>query len=336
MNERARPILSRHRRRLHGRLRARRLRSEALGLPKPYYVYEPPGLEEVARGLPVCYLFRGHEREWVNMEEDDSRERSTAIEDLDRAIQKGALPPMLVVMPGLNSDDNRIPSLGIDMAGTWPKRTRGLGTGRFWTYLTDELIPAIDARYVQIESGPRLMAGFSLGGYTVSLLALKRPGDFHHAAIYDGLFMWPDHRDPRRTRRGPCTDRVWCRASIFDPAFGDPRDPQAMARWNPTDDLCEAGEPLREAMQQTTFWIACAAGEGNRGNRDRARFFVWLLRQQGCRLGSNPIDVALHPDAAHSWHWADRFLMRFLAGVFGECDGATSAQDALAQLSDRR
>lgn len=313
-----RRILSWHRQRLHGRLRGRRLRSEALELAKPYYVYEPPGLRELTHDVPVLYLFRGHEREWVNMREDDSRDRSTAIQDVDQAIHEGALPPMLIVMPGLNSADNHVPSLGIDMAGTWPSKREGLGTGQFWTYLTTELFPQVEARYPQIEDGLRLAAGFSLGGYTVSLLAMKLPGYFDHIASYDGLLMWPRHQDPREKSNGWCGDAIWCKGSIFDPALGRPRERKTLRRWNPTDTLCRAEAELLDTLRQTRFWIACAHSDGRKGNRDRARFFVRLLRRHGLPLGFDGDDVILHPDATHTWHWTDRFLMAFLAGVFTE------------------
>jgi len=311
-----RRILGRHRQHLHGRLHRRRLRSEALGLAKPYYVYEPPGLREASHDLPVLYLFRGHEREWVNMREDDSRGRSTALEDVDQAIEDGALPPMLIVMPGLNSTDNHVPSLGIDMVGTWPDEREGLGTGRFWTYLTTEFFPQIEARYPQIEGGLRLAAGFSLGGYTVSLLAMEQAGYFDHIASYDGLFMWPEHQDPREKTNGWCSDSIWCKASIFDPALGRPRKGRAMRRWNPTDALCRADDELLGQLHTTTCWIACAYSDGRKGNRDRARFFVRLLRQHGLPLGFAGEDVIFHPDASHTWHWTDRFLLAFLTGVF--------------------
>jgi S-formylglutathione hydrolase FrmB len=262
------------------------------------------------------YLFRGHEREWVNMQEDDSRDRSTAVEDIDRAIHEGLLPPMLVVMPGLNSADNHVPSLGIDMAGTWSTERKELGSGRFWTYLTAELFPVIEARYPQIEGGLRLAAGFSLGGYTVSLLAAKHPGYFDHIASYDGLLMWPRHQDPRVDGNRRCGDPVWCGASIFDPALGRPRSARTLDRWNPTDALFPDNTPLLNALRETTFWIACAHSDGRKGNRDRARFFVRLLQQHGLRLGFDGNDVIFHPDASHTWHWTDRFLLTFLVGAF--------------------
>jgi len=302
--------LLRHHHDLAGRLRAQTFFSEALGIRKPFYVYEGPGLRDAQRA-PLLVLLRGHEREWVNVQEDNSRD-STAIQDLDRLIQAGRLPPLLAVMPGLNSHDNRIPSLGIDMVGTWRHYRYSLGTGDFWTFLTDELLPSVDERYAAVGA-PRIAVGFSLGGYTASLLALQHPDEFDHVALYDGLFMWPNHNDPREDGK-QFSDPVWCDAAIFDPAFDRPRDRAALRRWNPTRRLRDADGALLDRVQNTTFWVACAAGDGNRGNRDRARFFVELLRERGVPLGRN--QVVFHEDARHTWHWADRFLGRVLTKVF--------------------
>jgi hypothetical protein len=130
--------------------------------------------------------------------------------------------------------------------------------------------------------------------------------------------MWPQHQDPREQTNGWCGDPIWCTASIFDPAFGRPRRRHALRRWNPTDTFAAADPSLLDALRDTTFWIACAYSDGRKGNRDRARFFVRLLRQHGLRLGFGGDDVIFHPEASHTWHWTDRFLMAVLAGAFTE------------------
>ncbi|MEZ4699889.1 MAG: alpha/beta hydrolase-fold protein [Rhodothermales bacterium] len=313
----SRDILSRHAETLQGRLKLRWLQSRALGLRKSYYVYEPPGLDRHA-ALPAVYLFRGHEREWVNIGEDASRQHSTAIEDLDRAIAAGDLPPMLAVMPGLTSTNNHVPSLGVDMVGPMAGRPEGLGEGRFWRYLNDELFSRIGCDYPQTSGGIRLAAGFSLGGYTVSLLAIHRPGFFAHAAMYDALFMWPGHRDPREDGKG-LTDPIWRDSPLFDAALGSPRDADALRRWNPTDTLKRADEQRLRELGKTTFWIASAGADGQQGNRDRTRFFGRLVRNKGLRLGFDTL--VFDSEARHDWHWTDRFLIRFLRGAL--VDGAS-------------
>lgn len=306
-------ILNRHQQTLSGNLRAGYISSKHLGIRKPYYVYEPPNIASL-QNLPTTYLFRGHQREWVNLEEDSSRATSTAIEDIDKAIALGMIPPVLLVMPGLNSSNNHIPSLGIDMVGSWSPELKGLGTGRFWRFMTKELLPAINQKYPQ-ASGPRSAVGFSLGGFTVNLLATKLPGFFKHVGIYDGLFMWPAHCDPRIKPVAPGNDTVWMHNGLFDAVFGNPRDEAAMASWNPTDMLMNASDSILAQLKQTTWWISCAAGDGNKGNRDRSKFYRELMQKNNIPVGVGEHyfkQVVFNPKAAHTWHWADRFLIRFL------------------------
>lgn len=313
-------ILRRHDETLAGQLRGRVYHSGALDTRKPYYVYEAPGVRDTV-GPPLLVLLRGHEREWVNVAEDDSRRR-TSIEDIDRLVRLGFLPPVRAVMPGLNSVDNRIPSLGIDMEGTWANYERSLGTGRFWTYLTEELLPSVVDRYAEPAS-PRLVVGFSLGGFTASVLAARRPGAFDHVAVYDGLFPWPAHDDPREAGDA-FSDPVWTDGGIFGPALGDPPTSAALRRWNPVDRLKNADPSLRRQLRETTFWIACAAGDGNTGNRDRAQFVVRLLREGDVPLGLDR--VVFDENARHTWHWADRFLLRVLAGALPRADAEENRQ----------
>jgi len=302
-------VLARHAS-LAGRLRAVRIASEALGVTKWVYVYEPPGYDGRG-GLPLVWLFRGHEREWVNIREDGSRVRATAIEDLDRGIVRGALPPVVAVMPGLASTDNHVHSAGLDMAGPLPQGKRGLGTGQFWTYLSQEVIPRFDARY---RPSQRLAFGFSLGGYVVSLLAFGWPGYLDHAAFYDALFCWPGHDDPRVPGHQPHADRIWAQSSVFTPALGlPPRPADLLDRCNTTDWLLNASPDTLDAMRRTTFWIQCAGGDGGRGNRDRAHMLVRELQMRGQRLGYE--NVVLAPFAQHNWHWCDVFFGQTLLSI---------------------
>lgn len=307
-----REILEHHRKSLKGRLRGCLFSSKTLGIKKPYYVYEPAGLNDF-KALPTLYLFRGHEREWVNMNEDSSRVRSTAIDDLDSAINAGLIPPVLAVMPGLNSSNNYVPSLGINMVGKIPLMVRGLGTGRFWDYLTEEFMPAIRKRYPQ-ANGRQLASGFSLGGYTASLLGICKPGLFDDIGIYDGLFMWPAHQDPREQPLRPGNDKVWLQNGLFDAAFGKPRNMQMLEQWNPTDALKRADEAHLSVLRKTTWWISCAAQDGQQGNKDRAEYYRRLLPDFNIPLGEHKDfeQVVYAPEASHNWHWTDKFLISFL------------------------
>ena len=304
-----RAILERHKHSLQGTLRDHRILSKHVCRVKHLYIYEPAGLRTMT-DVPVVYLFRGHEREWVHFEEDTSRQSTTAIEDVDILIREGILPPVILVMPGINSTNNHIPSLGINMKGKWPLTQKGLGTGRFWAYLKREVFPFIDKRYPAAKKSARLAAGFSLGGFTVSLLGIHLPGYFHHLGIYDGLFMWHKFHDPRVEPATPYNDKVWLENPLFDAALGKPRKRKALNRWNPTDMLIHADGSVRKKLKETTWWILSAASDGTSGNLDRTTYFIELLEKNKLPRGFDFVVFDEH--ASHNWHWTDRFLIRFL------------------------
>lgn len=305
-------ILERHEQTLIGTLRSERVFSPSLGVAKSFFVYEPPHSEDVKEACSQLYLFRGHQREYVNLHEDGSRKTATSIEVIDQLIVSGVLPPIVAIMPGLNSANNHVPSLGINMVGKWDKRKMlGLGNGQFWQYLENDLFPFIDQKYPILGNAKRLGSGFSLGGYTLSLIAAKKPAYFHHVALYDGTMMWADHNDPRTNLPA---DGVWQTAGIFDAALGSPRNEKAMHEWNSTDLFWNAEGEYLEKLKQTTYWIASAAFDGMGGNRERCEFFAELLRDKGLTLGFDR--VVFDKSAQHNWYWNNRFLTRFLHEVF--------------------
>ena len=96
--------------------RARRvtLNSEALGVPKSFFISLPPGYHRIANSkqrYPVLYLFRGHEHEWVHRWQDRSRHGRTVIDVYRHLLAEGKVGPVILVFPGISSDDNRIPGL---------------------------------------------------------------------------------------------------------------------------------------------------------------------------------------------------------------------------------
>lgn len=302
-------ILARHAH-LNGSLRVAHFRSRSLGIRKPYYVYQSAGWKP-DQPFNLIWLFRGHEREWVNFREDQSREQTTAIEDLDALIDGNLLPQSIAIMPGLASANNWVPSAGMNMVGSWKPSMRGLGQGKFNDYLLLELIPYIEKTYNPLGKATRSAFGFSLGGYIVQMLSVMKPGYLQHAAMYDALFMWPGHIDPRGDE--PCSDSVWLNASIFDPALGKPRNTQALDYWNTTDMLVNADEALLNSIKSTKFWINSAAGDGSTGNIDRSRFMEELMASKGIsnQCGEIPLDV----QARHNWHWNDVFFSKVLSEI---------------------
>ncbi len=303
-------ILRRHQN-MKGQLRYQLFKSKALQIRKPYYMYQSQNWRP-DRPFLLLWLFRGHEREWVNISEDTSRIHSTAIQDLDTLISRDQLPPTIAVMPGLNSTNNWISSGGVDMQGNWPKGMKGLGSGRFWTYLSNELIPHIDQYFDPHKMATRAAFGFSMGGFTVQLLSTRKPGYLHHAAMYDGIFPWAKHDDPRIQGKNP-SDTIWMESTAFDAALGRPRDPKALLEWNPTDQLLAADPKELNLMRKTSFWINSASADGSFGNIDRARYLAKFLSERGMP-NSHP-SIPFSQDAKHDWHWNDTFFYTTLLRI---------------------
>jgi enterochelin esterase-like enzyme len=257
------------------------------------------------------YLFRGHEREWCNPSEDASRGGKTVIDDLDSMILTDKMGRMIVVMPSTSSDDSTISCLGVNMISA--KRVRnveGIGTGRFEEYLLDDLIPHIDSTYRTIaDKWHRGVDGFSLGGYTAMLLASKYPERFVSAGCYDGTMMWRELTDPREKAEDNA-DRTWMHSSLFDAAFGNPRNFTAMRRNNPTAIIAKANGRTLAHLQTVHFHVHSAAVDGQRGNLDRARHFVEVLETVGLRNTFK--QTRLTSAAIHTWAYADMHLRRTL------------------------
>ena len=296
---------------LNGRLQQKELVSQALGVTKRYNIYLPPGYTGSRERFPVLYLFRGHEGEWCNPSQDSTRGGRTAIDDLDDMIVSGKAARMIVVMPSTTSDDAAISCLGVNMISA--KRVRevqGIGTGRFEEYLIDDLLNHVDATYRTIaDRWHRAVDGFSLGGYTAMLMVAKYPDRFVSAGCYDGTMMWRELTDPRE-RGEDRSDRTWMHSSLFDAAFGRPRNYSAMRRNNPTGIIANARGRVLANLRQIHFHVHSAAADGQRGNLDRARHFIEVLETVGLRNSFR--HTRLTPAAQHTWAYADMHLRRTL------------------------
>src|SRR5205085_3741115 len=110
------------------------LHSKALGITKTFYVYVPPeAAADPSLRFPSLYLFRGHENEWVTKTQDGSRGGADVI-DVYLALRAARqIEPMILVFPGVTSDDGVVHSVATNMRnpGTQP----GVGTGRFDDYV---------------------------------------------------------------------------------------------------------------------------------------------------------------------------------------------------------
>lgn len=276
------------------------IRSTALGIPKRFFVYTPPGFKRTKSSLPALYLFRGHEREWVNPREDGSRQGRTVIDVYEELLTAGAVGPMLLVFPGISSDDNTLPGLLVNFKQPPSQAVPGIGNGRFEDYFLRDLLPYVE-RYFRTSSSARSVDGFSLGGFMATKIAAQYPDQFASVGAYDGLFFWDDPGDPHSIAT---TDQTF-RNPIFDPAFGAGanRD-RRYAATNNSSNLVRNGDAAR--LQQLAWLIEYGPkhSEPDDSNFYRGDHLCTLLQQKGIEnRGRGEIKTG-----THTWQCADEHM----------------------------
>jgi S-formylglutathione hydrolase FrmB len=279
-------------RKTQGRVETVTLPTTRLGVAKSFQVYLPPGYPG-AGPYPVLYLLRGTTDEWLNPSQDPTRQGRTAVsvyEDLRRA---GTVGDLILVFPGLGSDDGRWP--GILANWVKPPEAAGVGNGRFASYFAEDVVPAIDSRYRTLADGRhRAIDGFSLGGWAAVLAATTHPTRFSSVGSFDGTF--PYGKDATTADPG---DELW-EESFFDPIFGAPRDWAKVTAASPANRLAKGGS---WAKQQ---WLIeyCPQAIEPKGNFYRGATLVRVLQANG---GKNGLAGEL-PGSTHAWWWADEHL----------------------------
>lgn len=220
-------------REFRGRLEERTLTSELLrGNPlgdpheRPLWVYTPPGYDASEQRYPTVYLLLGLTGQ-VDMWRNRLPFRPTVPELLDELFSEGGAPPALVVYVDCWT------SLGGSQYLDSP------GTGRYLSYLCDEVVPWVDARYRTLAArAHRGLAGKSSGGYGAMVVSMLRPelfgGFATHAgdALFEVLYQ-PGFRDSVRALRGRyggSYERFW-EAQRKGPALAYPEDLTLLNDW---------------------------------------------------------------------------------------------------------
>lgn len=163
------------------------LRDNPLGDPatRPLWVYTPPDSQVQGARLPAIYLIQGFTGQ-VDMWRNRSPYRPNVIELIDALFSDPAVPPCLVVMVDCWT------SLGGSQFVDSP------GTGRYHTYLCDEVVGFVDARYPTLANRDhRAITGKSSGGYGAMITPMLRPDVFGALATHAGdalfeLCYWKD------------------------------------------------------------------------------------------------------------------------------------------------
>lgn len=162
------------------------LRSNPLGDPheRPLWVYVPPGYDdEPDRRYPSVYVLQGYGDQlaaWHNFR----AYRPTFPQAIDRMFAAEESPPAIVVF--VDGWSRYGGSQFVDSAGT----------GRYHSYLCDEIVPFVDDRFrTMAHADHRGISGHSSGGFGAMITAMLRPDLFRafasHAgdALYEHLYL---------------------------------------------------------------------------------------------------------------------------------------------------
>jgi len=173
------------------------LKGNALGDPseRPLWVYVPPTYDEDStRRYPTVYMIQGLTGQ-LDMWRNRSPFRKTFPELVDELFSDETVPPCIVVWVDCWT------SYGGSQFVDSP------ATGRYHTYLCDEIVPWVDAHYRTLpQREHRGIAGKSSGGYGAMITPMLRPdlwgGLATHAgdALFETCYL-PDFRQSVRTLR---------------------------------------------------------------------------------------------------------------------------------------
>ena len=173
------------------------LRGNALGDPneRPLWVYLPPGYDDdPAARFPSVYMIQGLTGQ-LDMWRNRAPFRRNFPELVDDLFATGGAPPCVVVWVDCWT------SLGGSQFLDSP------GTGRYLTYLCDEVVPWVDQRFRTIaDRDHRGIQGKSSGGYGAMVVPMLRPdvwgGFASHAgdALFEMCYL-PEFRASVRVLR---------------------------------------------------------------------------------------------------------------------------------------
>jgi hypothetical protein len=156
---------------------SRLLLGNPLGDPneRPLWVYVPPGYDDdTTTRYPSVYViqgYTGHLSMWANR----TPYRQPFVETADAVFADGSVPGCIVVY--VDAWTGYGGSQFVD----------SVGTGKYHSYLCDEIVPWVDARYRTIaDRESRAISGKSSGGFGAMITPMLRPDLFGALASHAG------------------------------------------------------------------------------------------------------------------------------------------------------
>jgi putative esterase len=152
------------------------LAGNPLGDPadRPLEIYVPPGYDNEDARYPAIYVIQGYTGA-VPLWHNRSPFRPTPPEAADALFASGEAPPCILVF------------VDAWTAYGGSQFVDSPGTGRYHTYLCDEIVPFVDARYRTLpDAAHRGIAGKSSGGFGAMITPMLRPDLFGGLASHAG------------------------------------------------------------------------------------------------------------------------------------------------------
>ncbi|WP_410564954.1 alpha/beta hydrolase [Amycolatopsis sp. cmx-4-61] len=195
------------------------LRGNPLGDPhdRPLWVYVPPGYDDGDRRYPAVYViqgYTGHLTMWANR----TPFRQPFVETADAVFAGGAPGCVVVYVDAWTAYGG---SQFVDSPGT----------GRYHSYLCDEVVPWVDEHYRTLpHAASRAITGKSSGGFGAMITPMLRPDLFGALATHAGdasyeLSYVPDFGKAVRALRAYDQDiHAWWADFRSRTAFTKPED----------------------------------------------------------------------------------------------------------------
>jgi enterochelin esterase family protein len=173
----------------HGAVTIHTFWSKALGAPRSFRVYTPPGYDQQPdTHFPVLYLLHG------SGDQDDGWTvvgRANLI--ADNLLAAGQAKPMLIVMPN----------------GTYPREAGH--EDDFETDLLQQIVPTVEQHYrVAGGAAHRALAGLSMGGFQTLMIGVKHLDQFAWLGVFSA-----GARDSYAETHGPFLDKANEQLSLF-------------------------------------------------------------------------------------------------------------------------
>ncbi|MEV6350325.1 alpha/beta hydrolase-fold protein [Actinoplanes sp. NPDC051851] len=160
----------------HETIVSEQLRNNPLGDPheRPILIYTPPGYDDTDERYPSIYVIQGYSGQ-VTMWTNRQAFREPFVETADRVFAEGRAPGCVIVY------------VDAWTAYGGSQFVDSPGTGNYHSYLCDEVVPWVDARFRTIaDRESRAVSGKSSGGFGAMITPMLRPDLFGALATHAG------------------------------------------------------------------------------------------------------------------------------------------------------